>query len=209
MNSVSKNIMELMKVIATNQMKLAKKVDLMNKRFKQFLAEATTTSPLDFNSLSVKEEPVEDFSNFSIDSNPKSSTEKLSSGVRTISSRNTDPFDPTWTSQKEVLQKEEETLPKGVTRTKSSAEMFPEVVGIDEQVKQLEAEMAALDMKSPKKPKTAKKALPSMDELAAKMRSEQLKTALPPVTKTRTKKIKKDTTKVTTPSTDESVPPPN
>ena len=109
MNSVSKNIMELMKVIATNQMKLAKKVDLMNKRFKQFLAEATTTNPLDFNSLSVKDEPVEDFSEFSIGSKPRPA-EKLTSGVRTISSKNTDPFDPTWTSQKEALQQEETLL---------------------------------------------------------------------------------------------------
>lgn len=173
MNSVSKNIMELMKVIATNQMKLAKKVDLMNKRFKQFLAEATTTSPLDFNTLSVKDEPVEDFSAFSIGNDSVKPVEKLTSGVRTITSKNADPFDPTWTSQKEALKKEEENLPKGISRTKSSAEMFPEVVGIDEQVRQLEAEMAALDRQAPKKPKMPKQQLPSMEELAVKIRAEQ------------------------------------
>ena len=162
-----------MKVIATNQMKLAKKVDLMNKRFKQFLAEATTTSPLDFNTLSVKDEPVEDFSAFSIGNDSVKPVEKLTSGVRTITSKNADPFDPTWTSQKEALKKEEENLPKGISRTKSSAEMFPEVVGIDEQVRQLEAEMAALDRQAPKKPKMPKQQLPSMEELAVKIRAEQ------------------------------------
>ena len=178
-----------MKVIASNQLKLAKKVDLMNKRFKQFLAEATTTSPLDFNSLSVKEEPVEDFSAFSIGNETSSVSkpvEKLTSGVRTITSKNNDPFDPTWTSQKEAL-KEEENLPKGITRTKPSSELFPEVIGIDEQVKQLEAEMAALDNQAPKKPKLPKKPLPSMEELASKMREQQ---NIPPKV-VKPKKVKK------------------
>ena len=187
MNSVSKNIMELMKVIATNQMKLAKKVDLMNKRFKQFLAEATTTPPLDFNTLSVKDEPVEDFSSFSIEEESPKPVEKLTSGVRAITSKNSNPFDPTWTSQKDAIKKEEEKLPKGISRTKSSEEMFPEVVGIDEQVKQLEAEMAALDRQAPKKPKMPKKPLPTMEELAMKMKSAPEPLAAP-VTKAKRKK---------------------
>ena len=53
-----------MKVIAQNQIKLSKKVDLMNKRLKNFLNEAVNTAPIDLNSLSVKEESVEDFSEF-------------------------------------------------------------------------------------------------------------------------------------------------
>ena len=176
-----------MKVIATNQMKLAKKVDLMNKRFKQFLAEATTTSPLDFNTLSVKDEPVEDFSSFSIEEESPKPVEKLASGVRAITSKNSNPFDPTWTSQKDAIKKEEEKLPKGISRTKASEEMFPEVVGIDEQVRQLEAEMAALDRQAPKKPKMPKTPLPTMEELAMKMKSAPEPLAAP-VTKTKRKK---------------------
>ena len=100
-----------------------------------------------------------------------------------------------WTLNKKKLLQQEETLPKGVTRTKSSTEMFPEVVGIDEQVRQLEAEMAALDMQAPKKPKMPKKALPSMEELASKMRSDQMKLTLPQAVKPKTKKVKKDASK--------------
>ena len=142
MNSVSKTLLELMKVIAQNQIKLSKKVDLMNKRLKNFLNEAVNTAPIDLNSLSVKEEPVEDFSEFVIDDTPKKVTSSPSGvGVRTITSKNNNPFDPTWSSQKEVVKKEEEKLPKGISRSKSIEELFPEVVGVDEQVKQLEEEI--------------------------------------------------------------------
>ena len=200
--------MELMKIIATNQLKLAKKVDLMNKRFKQFLAEATTTGPLDFNSFSVQEEPVEDFSAFSIgnDSTTNSSLQTVNAveqsgsnpSIRTITSKNSNPFDPTWTSQKEATKIEEEPLPKGITKTKSSTEMFPEVVGIEEQVKQLEAEMAALDNAAPKKPKMPKKPLPTMEELAAKMKEPQNTINLPKVVKSKRKKVTDGTTTGTT-----------
>ena len=142
MNSVSKTLLELMKVIAQNQIKLSKKVDLMNKRLKNFLNEAVNTAPIDLNSLSVKEEPVEDFSEFTIDDTSKKVTSSPSGvGVRAITSKNNNPFDPTWSSQKEVVKKEEEKLPKGISRSKSMEELFPEVVGVDEQVKQLEEEI--------------------------------------------------------------------
>lgn len=142
MNSVSKTLLELMKVIAQNQIKLSKKVDLMNKRLKNFLNEAVNTAPIDLNSLSVKEESVEDFSEFAIDDTPKKVTSSPDGvGVRTITSKNNNPFDPTWSSQKEAVKKEEEKLPKGISRSKSIEELFPEVVGVDEQVKQLEEEI--------------------------------------------------------------------
>jgi len=142
LNSVSKTLLELMKVIAQNQIKLSKKVDLMNKRLKNFLNEAVNTAPIDLNSLSVKEEPVEDFSEFAIDDTPKKVTSSSGGvGVRTITSKNNNPFDPTWSSQKETVKKEEEKLPKGISRSKSIEELFPEVVGVDEQVKQLEEEI--------------------------------------------------------------------
>ena len=142
MNSVSKTLLELMKVIAQNQIKLSKKVDLMNKRLKNFLNEAVNTAPIDLNSLSVKEEPVEDFSEFAIDDTSKKVTSSPSGvGVRAITSKNNNPFDPTWSSQKEAVKKEEEKLPKGISRSKSMEELFPEVVGVDEQVKQLEEEI--------------------------------------------------------------------
>ena len=142
MNSVSKTLLELMKVIAQNQIKLSKKVDLMNKRLKNFLNEAVNTAPIDLNSLSVKEEPVEDFSEFTIDDTSKKVTSSPSGvGVRAITSKNNNPFDPTWSSQKEAVKKEEEKLPKGISRSKSMEELFPEVVGVDEQVKQLEEEI--------------------------------------------------------------------
>lgn len=136
--------MELMKVIATNQMKLAKKVDLMNKRFKQFLSEATTTNPLDFNSLSVKDEPLEDFSAFSIDNPSKAETINSQSGVRTIQSKNSNPFDPVGSR---TIPEDEPPLNSklqaaGIRKTNSLNNMFPEIVGVDEQVKQLEAEMS-------------------------------------------------------------------
>ena len=154
-----------MKVIAQNQMKLAKKVDLMNKRLKNFLNEAVTSSPIDLNSLSVQDTPIEDFSDLSIDAPKK---QLSGSGVRTITSKNSNPFDPTWTSQKEVAKKEE-PLPKGISRTKSIEEMFPETVGVEEQVRQLEAEMRKLSaipkstVPPPPRPKQ-----PTMDELIQK-----------------------------------------
>lgn len=167
-----------MKIIAQNQMQLAKKVDLMNKRLKNFLNEAVTTTPIDLSSLSVKEEPVEDLSEFSIEANTAKKTINTSnnvnnSGVRTITSKNADPFDPTWTSQKEAIKKEE-PLPKGINRTKSMEEMFPEVVGVEEQVKQLEEQMRQMNAKAanlpppPPRPKP-----PTMEELIQKNRDMQ------------------------------------
>jgi hypothetical protein len=155
-----------MKVIAQNQMKLAKKVDLMNKRLKNFLSEAVTSSPIDLNSLSVQDTPIEDFSDLSIDSSKK--PQLSGSGVRTITSKNTNPFDPTWTSQKEAVKKEE-PLPKGINRTKTIEEMFPEVVGVEEQVKQLEAEMKKLSA-TPKStvPPPPRPRQPTMEELIQK-----------------------------------------
>ena len=163
-----------MKVIAQNQIKLSKKVDLMNKRLKNFLNEAVNTSPLDLNSLSVKDEPVEDFSEFAIDKPKKSSSSISAGGVRTITSKNTNPFDPTWTSQKEAIKKEDEKLPKGIARTKSIEELFPEVVGVDEQVKQLEEEMKRMTpdpRTTPPPPPRPKQ--PTMEELIQKNLSIQ------------------------------------
>lgn len=56
MNSVSKNILELLKVIAQNQMQLAKKVDEMNEKLNEFFNEATTEPPMDLNKFSIDSE---------------------------------------------------------------------------------------------------------------------------------------------------------
>ena len=56
MNSVSKNILDLLKVIAQNQMQLAKKVDEMNNRLQEFFDEATTEPPVDLEEFSIEPE---------------------------------------------------------------------------------------------------------------------------------------------------------
>ena len=54
MNSVSKNILDLLKVIAQNQMQLAKKVDEMSNKLQEFFDEATTEPPMDLNEFSIE-----------------------------------------------------------------------------------------------------------------------------------------------------------
>ena len=56
MNSVSKNILDLLKVIAQNQMQLAKKVDEMNNKLQEFFDEATTEPPVDLEEFSIEPE---------------------------------------------------------------------------------------------------------------------------------------------------------
>ena len=53
MNSVSKNILELLKVVAQNQIQLAKKVDEMNTKLEEFFNEATTEPPVDLVEFSI------------------------------------------------------------------------------------------------------------------------------------------------------------
>ena len=61
--SVSKNILELLKVIAQNQMQLAKKVDEMNNRLQDFFDEATTEPPMDLDEFSIEPSPVKKTTN--------------------------------------------------------------------------------------------------------------------------------------------------
>ena len=128
MNSVSKNILDLLKVVAENQIQLAKKVDTMNQRLNEFFDEASTEPPMDldefsiekpsiqkqkldaqFNDLVLKEkerrQPKPKVSESATVPKKKRISESNNGKVRILKAGNSDPYDISGASEDELINK--------------------------------------------------------------------------------------------------------
>lgn len=126
MNSVSKNILDLLKVVAENQIQLAKKVDTMNQRLNEFFDEASTEPPVDlgefsierpsiqkqkldaqFNDLVLKEKERRKPKTKVSESAPKKKkiSESNTGKVRILKAGNSDPYDISGVSEDELINK--------------------------------------------------------------------------------------------------------
>ena len=128
MNSVSKNILDLLKVVAENQIQLAKKVDTMNQRLNDFFDEASTEPPMDLNEFSIekpssqKQKLDAQFNDLVLkekerrqpktkvsESAPVPKKKKISESnngkVRILKAGNSDPYDISGASEDELINK--------------------------------------------------------------------------------------------------------
>lgn len=126
MNSVSKNILDLLKVVAENQIQLAKKVDTMNQRLNEFFEEANTEPPVDLGEFSIEKPSVQkqkldaQFNDLVLkekerrkpktkvsESVPKKKRipEPNAGKVRILKAGNSDPYDISGASEDELINK--------------------------------------------------------------------------------------------------------
>lgn len=182
MNSVSKNILDLLKVVAENQIQLAKKVDLMNKRLNEFFDEASTEPPMDLGEFSIEKPSIQkqkiskQFEDLVLKEKERRQTKTKKKKeansnigkVRILKANNSDPYDMSGSTEEE-LKNRPKSKPEKIKPTDSVKEKLRKMgmelpplskaipeLGDIEKAKQLEAQIAIEQKKADKKkPKTA------------------------------------------------------
>ena len=159
MTSVSKNILDLLKVVAENQIQLAKKVDTMNRRLQEFFDEASTDAPVDLEDFSIEPESVIRKKNSAIfdemvlkeherrspkpeqpvKNKKKSAKPTGTSKVKILKGANTDPYDISGYTEDELASK---TKP-------AKAEKINKADSVKEKLRKLGMELPSLSSAIP------------------------------------------------------------